>query len=59
MITLLTGLLKYLRLGITMESVTSILFYSSLICLAYFMYRIFSSSRVPFQVKDDSHHELN
>jgi len=58
-ITLLTGLLKYLRLGITMDSVTSILFYSSLLALAFFIYRIISLSRNPVQVKANNYHELN
>jgi len=58
-ITVLTGLLKYLRVGITMESVTSTLFYTSLLALAYFIYRIFSLSRNHPQVKANPYHELN
>jgi hypothetical protein len=58
-VTILTGLLKYLKLGVTMESVTSALFYTSLLALAYFIYRIVSLSRNPVQVKNNSYHELN
>jgi hypothetical protein len=55
----LTGLLKYLKVGITMDSITSVLFYSSLSALAYFIYRIISLSRNPVQVKRNNYHELN
>jgi hypothetical protein len=55
----LTGLLKYLKVGITMDSITSVLFYSSLSGLAYFIYRIISMSRNPGQVKRNNYHELN
>jgi hypothetical protein len=58
-IVVLTGLLKYLKVGITMESVTSALFYSSLLALAYFIYRIVSLSRNPAQIKSNPFHELN
>ncbi len=58
-ITLLTGLLKYMKLGVTMESVTSALFYTSLVSLAYFIYRIFSLSRNSIRVNNNSYHELN
>jgi hypothetical protein len=58
-ITLLTGLLKYLKVGITMESITSTLFYTSLLALAYFIYRIVSLSKHPAQVKTNPYHELN
>jgi hypothetical protein len=58
-ITVLTGLLKYLKVGITMDSITSVLFYSSLFALAYFIYRIISLSRSPVQAEGNIHHELN
>lgn len=58
-ITLLTGLLKFLKVGVTMETVTSTLFYTSLITLVYFIYRIFSLSRHSVHVKHRDYHELN
>jgi len=58
-ITLLTGLLKFLKVGVTMESVTSTLFYTSLMALTYFIFRIISLSRNPAQVNNNSYHELN
>ena len=36
-VTLLTGLMKLLRVGITMEPITSIFFYLSIAGLVYFM----------------------
>lgn len=44
-VTLLTGLLKVLRVGITMEPVTSILFYLSIVGLAYFISKAIRLSR--------------
>jgi len=58
-IVLLTGLLKVLGLGVTMETVTSILFYGSLAALAYLIYRIRSLSRGPIQINGNNLHELN
>jgi hypothetical protein len=58
-IVLLTGLLKYFKLGITMETVTSLLFFSSLFGLVYFIYRIVTLSRSPVQLKSNQVHELN
>jgi hypothetical protein len=58
-IVLLTGLLKVLKLGITMDSVTSILFLSSLCGLAYFIYRIMSLSRTPIRLNNPILHDLN
>ena len=58
-VTALTGLLKYLKVGVTMDSITSVLFYTSLFALAYFIYRIISLSRNPAQVKRNNYHELN
>ena len=58
-IVLLTGLIKVFNLGITMESVTSLLFFTSLSGLAYFIYRIISLSRTPVPLNTNSLHELN
>ena len=58
-VVVLTGLLKYLNLGITVESITSVLFYSSLLALVYFIYRIVTIPRNSIQVKRNHFHELN
>ena len=58
-ISLLTGLLKFLKIGVTMDSVTNVLFYASLISLAYFIYRIFSLPGNSIEVKNHNYHELN
>jgi hypothetical protein len=55
----LTGLMKLLKLGVTMDSVTSILFYLSLAGLIYFIRRIILLSRNPVQVNSEVLHELN
>ena len=54
----LTGMLMYLNVGVTMESVTSILFYLSLAGLIYFVSRIILTSRKPVQM-GHPRHELN
>ena len=65
-ITVITGLLKYLKIGITMDTVTSILFYFSIAGLGWFIYKIYSLSKYP--VRGNNHpdmgnskpiHELN
>jgi len=58
-IALLTGLLKILKLAVTMETVTSILFYGSLAMLAFLIFRIRSLSGNPVPFKGDNLHELN
>jgi hypothetical protein len=58
-IVVLTGMLKIFKLGITMDSITSFLFFSSLGGLAYFIYRIVTISRSPVQLKANILHELN
>jgi|SRR5664279_1655975 len=58
-IGVLTGLLKFLKLGVTMDSVTSVLFYASLMALAFFIYRIVSLSKTPVEEKRNNYHELN
>lgn len=55
----LTGIMKFLRLGITAESITSALFYISVLAVAYFTYRIISLSRNPVPLKSGKLHELN
>ena len=55
----LTGLLKYLKVGITMDTVTSVLFYLSLAGLVYFITRIILLSRTQVQIHASNLHELN
>ena len=55
----LTGLMKYLKVGVTMDSVTSILFYFSLAGFIYFISRIILLSRNPVHVNGRNLHELN
>ncbi|HEY2649112.1 MAG TPA: hypothetical protein VGI38_07950 [Puia sp.] len=55
----LTGLLKYLKVGITMDTITSALFYLSLAGLIYFITRIIMMSKSPVQLHSTNLHELN
>ncbi len=55
----LTGLLKYLKVGVTMDSVTSSLFYLSLAALIYFVTRIVMLSRTQVKIHSKNLHELN
>jgi hypothetical protein len=55
----LTGLIKYLKVGITMDTVTSTLFYLSLAGLIYFVTRIVILSRSQVQIHSANLHELN
>jgi hypothetical protein len=65
-IAVITGLLKVLKIGITMDTVTSVLFYFSIAGLGWFIYKIFSLPKYPVQ-GNNSHdlgntkalHELN
>jgi len=59
LITFLTGLLKFLKIGVTVESITSALFYTSLFAVSYFIYRIVVLSRNTVQLKKENLHELN
>jgi predicted membrane channel-forming protein YqfA (hemolysin III family) len=55
----LTGLLKILQIGVTMNTVTSALFYLSLGGLIYFVTRIILISRNPVRLHANNLHELN
>jgi hypothetical protein len=55
----LTGLLKFLKVGVTMDTVTSALFYLSLAGLIYFIARIVRLSRSHVQIHSNNLHELN
>jgi hypothetical protein len=58
-ITALTGLMKVLKVGVTMDTVTSILFFISLSGLIFFISRIISLSRNPVPPNPRSRNELN
>jgi hypothetical protein len=58
-ISFLTGLLKFLKIGVTMDSVTSVLFYLSLAGLFYFTYKVLSLSKNSVQRNSESFHGLN
>ena len=58
-VSFLTGLLKFLKVGITMDSITSTLFYFSLVGLFYFLYKIFSLSKNKLSESSGSFHGLN
>ena len=45
-ILLITGLLKFLRLGVTMSTVTSALFYLSFAGIAYFIFNIIRINKI-------------
>jgi hypothetical protein len=55
----LTGLLLFLHVGVTMETVTAALFYLSLAGLIYFISRIILLSRNPSPSAHSAAHELN
>ncbi len=58
-ITLITGLLKFLKIGVTMDSVTSGLFYLSLGGLTWLIYKMVKLSRNQALTDKMLKHELN
>ncbi len=58
-VSFLTGMLKFLKVGITMDTVTSAFFYISLIGVFYFVYKIFSVTKINPQENAGSFHSLN
>ena len=58
-ISVLTGLLMILKVGITMETITDSLFFLSLGGLIYFSYRILVLSKKPALFDPSVPHELN
>ena len=59
LVSAITGLIKFLKVVVTMESVTSVLFYLSLSGFIYFVSRIVMLVRTPVQVNPQGLHELN
>lgn len=55
----LTGMIKIMKIGITMDSVTSAMFYFSLLALAFCIYRIINLSRTSITLAGSQRHELN
>ena len=55
----LTGMMKWMKVAVTMESITSGLFYLSIAGLIYFIYRIISLSGSNVQNNFRIRHELN
>jgi hypothetical protein len=58
-ISVLTGLMKFMKVGVTMDSVTSIMFYGSLVGFIYFMLKIIQISKNPVQLPVRPRHGLN
>lgn len=58
-ICLLTGFLKFLKLGVTMEPVTSIFFFLSLFGLIYSISKTIKLNKAPLSRDGRVHHELN
>jgi hypothetical protein len=58
-VSLLTGLMKFMKVGVTMESVNSGLFYLSLAGLIYFISRIVVILKNPIRMNHHLRHELN
>ncbi|HSZ31749.1 MAG TPA: hypothetical protein VK772_00485 [Puia sp.] len=58
-VSFLTGMLKFLKLGVTMDTVTSVFFYVSSIGVFYFLYKIFSAPKTSPAKNAGSFHSLN
>ena len=55
----LTGLMKYLKVGVTMDLITSIVFYGSLFGFLYFMVKIIRISKSPDVLNSGTRQGLN
>jgi hypothetical protein len=58
-ISLLTGALIYLKVGVTMETITTSLFFLSLGGLIYSVYQLIHLSRTPRTYSHSNVHQLN
>jgi hypothetical protein len=58
-VSFLTGMLKFLKVGVTMDSVTSVIFYFSLIGVLYFLYKILFTPKVNPPKNTGHLHSLN
>ena len=58
-VTGLTGTMKIMKVGITMDTVNSVLFFLSLSGLGFFIYRIIAISKTPAGLNRSDLHKLN
>jgi len=58
-VSFLTGMLKFLKVGVTMDTITSVFFYTSLVGVFYFLFKIFSAPKISSRENDGSFHGLN
>jgi hypothetical protein len=58
-VSFLTGMLKFLKVGVTMDTVTSVFFYISLIGVFYFLYKLFSAPKRNHRENTGPFHSLN
>jgi hypothetical protein len=58
-VSFLTGMLKFLKVGVTMDTVTSVFFYISLIGVFYFLYKLFSAPKNNHRENTGPFHSLN
>ncbi len=58
-VSFLTGMLKFLKVGVTMDTVTSVFFYTSLIGVVYFIYKLFATPKISPRENTGSFHSLN
>jgi hypothetical protein len=58
-ISFLTGMLMYLRVGVTMETVTASLFFLSLAGMIFYVYKLILLSREPARLESNSRNDLN
>jgi hypothetical protein len=58
-ISFLTGMLMYLKVGVTMETVTASLFFLSLAGMIFYVYKLILLSREPARLESNTRHDLN
>ena len=58
-ISFLTGMLMYLKVGVTMETVTASLFFLSLAGMIFSVYKLIHLYREPARLETSSRHDLN
>ena len=58
-ISFLTGMLMYLKVGVTMETVTASLFFLSLAGMIFSVYKLILLYREPARLETSSRHDLN
>ena len=58
-ISFLTGMLMYLKVGVTMETVTASLFFLSLAGMIFYVYKLIHLTREPIRLESNTRHDLN